>query len=648
MQEFLAHQSERKWRHNETLVDYIYAKDALLEKAPFTIPQPDRISMIIGDITKEKWQIALATQNTNTVEELIDRATALDDIRSAKQEHKKHSPKSQNRSYPHDEQRRKYNHVTDNVGDITCWSCGNKGHASFMCSLPPPPRGSAISQPRNTSQQNQYTNSQTNAQIPSSSSSTSSNNRSVVETISLNSSNSRSNNNCNSTSGRSTTANRSNNNSINCIRTETNRRALIPVIINETEIQALCDPCADITVIQQSCVPNDIVINPWTDGQFQVVDHEKKPIGWISLNITVGNLEHMMPKIGVCTQLPFKLILGFDWQQQVQARCTYDPNGSLSNCVLLFLTLTVSQNEDAIDWAAKSTNLRPLIRILPETPRWLLTHRKFDELERVLLLAAKKNGKDMKQARVEISDFISYHSQKDHTEKVATIMNLLNSKMIKHTINIFFCWFINSYIYYALSWNTNDLAGDPYLNFFISGAVELPEVFVFIFLCRYIGNRLGLAIANVLSGICLIGMVCVPSDMVWLTLVLSMSGKFFCSGAFDTEYVYTPEIFPTVLRNVAVGSSSTVARIGALIAPFIHQLADVTYPWVPMAIPGGLSILSGLFVLLLPETKGKILPDTLEEGEKFVAKQKTANYLNSGDNTKKQEIELRKSMEGEI
>ncbi|KAF8789109.1 hypothetical protein HNY73_007079 [Argiope bruennichi] len=45
------------------------------------------------------------------------------------------------------------------------------------------------------------------------------------------------------------------------------------------KIQALCDPCADITVIQQSCVPNDIVINPWTDGQFQVVDHEIKPIG---------------------------------------------------------------------------------------------------------------------------------------------------------------------------------------------------------------------------------------------------------------------------------------------------------------------------------------------------------------------------------
>ncbi|GFT73892.1 uncharacterized protein NPIL_236301 [Nephila pilipes] len=324
MQEFLAHQSERKLKHNESLVDYIYSKDALLEKAPFTIPQPDRISMIIGDITKEKWQIALATQNSNTVEELIDRATALDAIRSAKQEHKKHSTKSQIRSsYTFDEQRLK---------------------------------------------------------LPSSSSSTTSNNHALAETTSFNSSNSRrNNNNRNWTSGRSTTAN---NPSINCIRTQTNRCALIPVIINnDTEIQALCDPCADITVIQESCVPSDIVIHPWNDGQFQVVDHEIKPIGWISLSIIVGNVEHMMPKIGICTQLPFKLILGFDWQQQVQARCTYDPNGSLCistptsfhlyecihaskpsiNCVALNQPLLddVTLPEDTSNIVSSETNLIP-------------------------------------------------------------------------------------------------------------------------------------------------------------------------------------------------------------------------------------------------------------------------------------------------
>ncbi|GIY10295.1 organic cation transporter protein [Caerostris extrusa] len=110
-------------------------------------------------------------------------------------------------------------------------------------------------------------------------------------------------------------------------------------------------------------------------------------------------------------------------------------------------------------------------------------------------------------------------------------------------------------------------------------------------------------------------------NMVWLVIFFTMLGKFFNSASFDTVYIYTAEIFPTVVRNVAVGSSSTWARIGALIAPFIRQVADVTHPSVPLAVPGSLSILSGILMLLLPETLGKKVPDTLEEGERFASKQ---------------------------
>ncbi|GFS72450.1 uncharacterized protein NPIL_649651 [Nephila pilipes] len=320
MQEFLSHQIKRKLKPSETLVDYIYAK------APFTIPQPDRISMIIGDITEEKWQIALATQNSITVEELIDRAIALDAIRSAIEEKKPYqSQKSQMRSFNrYDEQRHKYNPATDDVRNITCWRCGDKGHASFMCSLPPPERGSPIAPPRNTSRQIQ--DNRMDIPLPSFSSSTSSHNTPRGATSS-NFSDSRRNTYRNSINAKSTLPNANSSNSINCIKTHTNKSALIPVIIdNDTEIQALCYPCADITVFQKSYIPSNTVIHPWTDGQFQVVDHEIKPIGWISLNIDVGHIKHMMPKVGICPQLPFPLILGFDWQQQIQARCTYDPN----------------------------------------------------------------------------------------------------------------------------------------------------------------------------------------------------------------------------------------------------------------------------------------------------------------------------------
>lgn len=60
--------------------------------------------------------------------------------------------------------------------------------------------------------------------------------------------------------------------------------------------------------------------------------------------------------------------------------------------------------------------------------------------------------------------------------------------------------------------------------------------------------------------------------MVWLSITFSMAGKFFNSASFDIVYIYSAEIFPTVVRNVGVGSSSTWARIGALVAPFIKQV----------------------------------------------------------------------------
>ncbi|GFS97993.1 uncharacterized protein TNCV_2019271 [Trichonephila clavipes] len=160
----------------------------------------------------------------------------------------------------------------------------------------------------------QEPSSQTNAPLLSSSGSINHGNNTQRGTTNLNSSDSRRNSNSNriSTSGRNATTNPSN--SVNCFKTQINKRALIPVVINNSiEIQALCDPYADITIIQQSCIPADTVIHPWTDEQFQVVDHKINPISWISLNLSVGNIVHTMPKVGICTHLPFPLILGFDW-----------------------------------------------------------------------------------------------------------------------------------------------------------------------------------------------------------------------------------------------------------------------------------------------------------------------------------------------
>ena len=65
--------------------------------------------------------------------------------------------------------------------------------------------------------------------------------------------------------------------------------------------------------------------------------------------------------------------------------------------------------------------------------------------------------------------------------------------------------------------------------------------------------------------------------------------------------------------------SSMCARISGIIAPFILILGNY-WEQLPFFIFGANAILAGILALLLPETHGTTLPETIEEGEEFGSK----------------------------
>ena len=54
-----------------------------------------------------------------------------------------------------------------------------------------------------------------------------------------------------------------------------------------------------------------------------------------------------------------------------------------------------------------------------------------------------------------------------------------------------------------------------------------------------------------------------------LMTVLTLLGKGCTSVAFTGIYVWSAELYPTIVRNVGVGSSSTVSRIAGMISPYM-------------------------------------------------------------------------------
>merc|ERR1712208_268285 len=91
----------------------------------------------------------------------------------------------------------------------------------------------------------------------------------------------------------------------------------------------------------------------------------------------------------------------------------------------------------------------------------------------------------------------------------------------------------------------------------------------------YSGTFLAGGLACVLVAVIL--WVTAKGSMVALVVTLAMIGKFLIAGTFALAYLYTAELFPTPVRNVAVGGASTFARIGSMSAPYIVDILGKDY-----------------------------------------------------------------------
>ena len=57
--------------------------------------------------------------------------------------------------------------------------------------------------------------------------------------------------------------------------------------------------------------------------------------------------------------------------------------------------------------------------------------------------------------------------------------------------------------------------------------------------------------------------------------MLALIGKCGIAGAFAITWLYSSELFPTVIRNSSMGASSLFARVGGIVAPYIANLVII-------------------------------------------------------------------------
>ncbi|XP_060649032.1 organic cation transporter protein-like [Drosophila nasuta] len=264
--------------------------------------------------------------------------------------------------------------------------------------------------------------------------------------------------------------------------------------------------------------------------------------------------------------------------------------------------------------------------LIPESARWLLSKGRNDEAFVIIEHAAKANKVEIpSEIYAQLIEEAAEKKRKDElaaAEPSASVFDLLRyPNLRKKTLLIFFDWFVNSGVYYGLSWNTNNLGGNQLVNFVISGAVEIPAYSLLLVTLNRWGRRSILCGCMLIAGVSLLLTIIVPKDMNWLLIACAMLGKLAITSSYGTVYIFTAEQFPTVVRNVGLGASSMVARFGGILAPYLNLLGEIWRP-LPLVICGALSLTAGLLSLLLPETLNKPMPETIADGENFGKKRR--------------------------
>ncbi|KYO20255.1 solute carrier family 22 member 4 [Alligator mississippiensis] len=281
----------------------------------------------------------------------------------------------------------------------------------------------------------------------------------------------------------------------------------------------------------------------------------------------------------------------------------------------------------------------PLWWVIPESPRWLITQRRFQEAEVIIRKAAKMNGVTAPDVLFDPVEMQDLNLQQQQTADLFDLFR--NQNIATITVMSLLLWMLTSIGYFGLSLSTPNLHGDAYVNCFLSAVIEVPAYVIAWLLLRILPRRYSIAGTLFLGGGVVLFIQLVPTSLHILSVILVMLGKFGITSAFSMLYVYTAELYPTIVRNMAVGATSMSSRVGSIIAPYFVYLGAYDR-FLPYILMGSLTVLIGIVTLFLPESYGNPLPENLDQMLKvkcFKTRQRNSNMKNIKEAQENHEID---------
>uniref|UniRef100_A0A8C9TQV0 Solute carrier family 22 member 6 n=1 Tax=Scleropages formosus TaxID=113540 RepID=A0A8C9TQV0_SCLFO len=251
-----------------------------------------------------------------------------------------------------------------------------------------------------------------------------------------------------------------------------------------------------------------------------------------------------------------------------------------------------------------------------ESARWLVLSGKSDQAVKCVKTVARINGCKAEGEKIDV-EVLQKSMKKElscsqETHSALDLFRLSSLRMI--TLCLSAVWFSTSFAYYGLALDLQKFGVSIYLIQVIFGAVDIPAKIIITASLSHFGRCRSQSVVLIVAGVTILINILVPYDQQILRTSLAVLGKGCLAASFNVCFLYSGELYPTVIRQNGMGWVSMTARVGAMVAPMVQLLGETT-AWLPGLIYGGVPILSGLVAIFLPETMSTPLPETIQDLE---------------------------------
>ncbi|KAL9146944.1 hypothetical protein ABFS82_13G142600 [Erythranthe guttata] len=253
--------------------------------------------------------------------------------------------------------------------------------------------------------------------------------------------------------------------------------------------------------------------------------------------------------------------------------------------------------------------------LIRESPRWLyIKGRKEEFAETLRSIAAPTNRSSLTQSFFGRCTEWGDDQKPEETDIFSAVKILLSRRWSRRRlVAVTVVGFGIGMIYYGMPLGLGNLSFDLYLSVTLNALSEFPASFLTFVLIGKLDRKGSILGLSLLSGMCSVGCVVVTWQVT--QIALELVSFFSACTAFDVVLIYTLELFPTCVRNSAVSMVRQALVFGGALSPVLVA-AGRKNRFLSYGVFGvGVSVCA-LFVGLLPETRGRVLCDTLEEEER--------------------------------